>query len=143
MKITTRKGLCVSSSFTENFGTDEITPAKNVPGFKTFGTQMTDEQILNELGVQECTLEDVAAFLEKPPEGTDDGNWNIFYVRGLVVGADWVAGRGYWHVGAWHRDDIAWRAGDRVFSGNFEPQPQTSESLPSELVINGITYRQV
>lgn len=118
MKITTREGLWVSSSFTEKFGNGEITPAKTVPSFKKLERNMSDHEIKSEFGVQETTLEDVAAFLENPPEGTNDGYWNLFYVAGCVVSVRWGAGRREWDVYAWGLDDDRWRAGYRAFGCN-------------------------
>lgn len=134
MKIETRKGLWVSSSFTEKFGNEDITAAKEVPSFKTLPRSMNDAEIRSELGIQECTLEDVAAFLENPPEGIDDGYANLFYVRGLVLSVFWDGDRPGWGVYAYRLDGLRWFEGDRAFSGNLksDPLPQPSESLSLE-----------
>lgn len=116
MKIETRKGLWVSSSFTEKFGNGDITPAKTVPAFKTLERDMTNPEIGKELGVEECTLADIAAFLENPPQGTDDGYANLFYLAGYVVNVPWNADDQRWYVDAWKLDDGHWRAGRRAFS---------------------------
>jgi hypothetical protein len=128
MKIETRTGLWVSSPFTEKFGNKEIIPAKTVPTFKTLERAMNDSEIKSELGAQECTLEDIAAFLENPPEGTKDGYWNIFYVAGCVVGVDWGSGSREWRVDAWGLGDGRWGAGSRAFSRNWHSEPLKSES---------------
>jgi len=119
MKIEANKKLWVSSFFTEKFGNGDITSAKTVPSFKTLTKPMNDAEIKSEPGAQECTLEDVAAFLENPPKTTDDGNWNIFYVAGFAVYVDWSAGSGQWHVYARRLDDDYWSAVYRVFSRNW------------------------
>lgn len=148
MKIETRPGLWVSEPFTKKFGNKDIKPAKTVPGFKVFTKSMNDSEIKSELGAQECTLADVAAFLEKPPEGTADGNWNLFYVAGCVVNVRWNAGSREWDVDAWELDDNYWFAGNRTFSSNWSSEPLNSELKPSdtlslsldEITINGVRY---
>lgn len=115
MKIETRKGLWVSSSFTEKFGNKDIIPAKTVPPFKTFKKSMIDTEIKEELGIGDSTLEDIAAFLENPPEGTDNDYWNIFYVAGCVVNVHWNSDDRQWHVYAWKLDGNYWRADHRAF----------------------------
>lgn len=137
MKIITSKGFWVSSSFTEKFGSKDIKPAKTVPAFRTFERNMYDKEIKSELGAQECTLEDVAAFLKNPPEGTDDGNWNIFYVAGCVVRVYWRSDYREWYVYAWLLGDDYWDAGSRAFGvtapQNLSPDvalsPSETESL--------------
>lgn len=137
MKITTSKGLWVSSFFTEKFGNKDIPPAKTVPGFKVLSRNMTDAEIKAEFGPQECTLEDVAAFLKKPPKGTDDGYWNLFYVSGFVVGVCWGADAREWYVFGWSLDGLYWLAGRRVFSRNFIPleKPSGTQDLDLETAI--------
>lgn len=119
MKIETKKGLWVSTSFTERFGNKDITPAKKVPSFKKLERNMHDKEIKKELGVKECTLEDIAAFLKNPPKGCDDGYWNIFYVAGCVVGVGWDSGIREWRVSTWNLGGDDWGAGGRVMSPNF------------------------
>lgn len=122
MKIETRKGLWVSNLFTEKFGNEDITPAKTVPGFKKQGKAAKDSDLLAEVG--ESRLEDVAAFLENPPEGTDDGYSNIFYVAGCLVGVYWGRSGREWDVSTWDLGDGSWSAGRRAFGRNL-----TSETL--------------
>lgn len=125
MKLETRKGLWVSSSFTEKFGTPDITPAATVPPFKTLTRNMSDTEIQDELGAKECTLEDVAAFLDNPPDGTKDRYWNIFYVAGCVVGVCWNSDNREWFVLAWELG-VDWGAGFRAFGCNSTSEPQAS-----------------
>ena len=134
MKIETKKGLWVSSLFTETFGTKEITPSKTVPGFKKLERPMNDSEIKKEFGVGECTLEDVAAFLNNLPEGTDDGYSNIFYVAGFVVLVCWLPGNQGWLVSTRSLDDDNWNAGYRVFSRNRPSDPQVIYSDTYALV---------
>lgn len=138
MKIITSKGLWVSSSFTERFGSKDIKLAKTVPSFKVLTNLMYDHEIKSELGPEECTLGDVAAFLRNPPEGTKDSYANIFYVAGFVVGVRWDAVGSVWDVSVWSLDvagwslDVGqWGAGRRVFSRNWilEPKPSSSDAL--------------
>lgn len=124
MKIITGTGLWVASSFTEKFGSKDVKPAKSAPPFKTLTKSMKDTDIKKEVG--ESTLQDVAAFLENPPEGTKDGYWNIFYVAGCVVRVDWNADFREWHVYAWELGDVRWGAGRRAFGRNCH-----SDSLAS------------
>lgn len=134
MKIETRKGIWVSSSFTERFGVPEVTSSETVPSFKTLERYLTDSEVKNELGAGESTLGDVVAFLENPPNGTDDGYWNSFYVAGYVVNVYWSGGYREWYVYAWEPVDGNWNAGSRVFSCNWHSDPKMdSLSLsPSE-----------
>lgn len=148
MKLQTQTGIWVSRSFTDKFGNKDIKPAKTVPAFKTLTKNMYDSEIKSELGAEECTLEDVAAFLKNPPEGTKDGNWNLFYVAGCVVYVRWDSDDRKWYVFTWELDDDDWLAGDRAFGAtathNLSPDValSPSDTLPSELVINGITYKR-
>lgn len=127
MKIITSPGLYVWSSFTEKFGSEDIKSAKTVPGFKTLTRHMSDSEIKKELGVEECTLADVAAFLTNPPEGTKDSNWNLFYVAGYVVNVYWRSGHREWDVDAWLLDGGSWYAGWRAFGRNFVNQTLGSD----------------
>lgn len=145
MRIITGPGLWVSSSFTDKFGNKDVTPANTVPPFKTLAKDMLDSEIQKELGATECTLGDIAAFLENPPEGANNGYANIFYLPGFVVDVCWGAGSREWSVSDWPLDDYRWGAGRRVFSRNWssDPQNQDLDTLPSVLMINGITYKRV
>lgn len=129
MKLVTSKKLWVSSSFTERFGSKDIKPAKTVPAFKALPRYMNDSEIKKELGAQECTLEDVIAFLKNPPGGCNDGNWNLFYVAGCVVNVHWDSDRRKWSVLTWHLDDVYWLAGSRAFGCNSLSDPKPSDSL--------------
>lgn len=148
MKLQTQTGIWVSRSFTDKFGNKDIKPAKTVPAFKTLTKNMYDSEIKSELGAEECTLEDVAAFLKNPPEGTKDGNWNLFYVAGCVVNVYWLSRSREWSVLTWRLGDVYWSAGLRAFGAtathNLSPDValSPSDTLPSELVINGITYKR-
>jgi len=129
MKIETKKGIWVSSSFTDKFGNKDIKPAKTVPSFKILPRAMNDSEIIRELGVEKCTLEDVAAFLKNPPEGCDDGYPNLFYVAGYVVHVFWFGGNREWDVRAWRLDVDRWDAGNRAFSRNSPSEPLASSTV--------------
>lgn len=135
MKITTRKGLWVSDSFTEKFGSKEIKPSKTIPPFKTLDKISYDKDLIKEVG--ESTLEDVAAFLKNPPKGTKDGNWNIFYVAGCVVDVRWFSARREWSVGSWGLVGVDWFAGDRAFGRNWHSDPQTTSGAILESLTLG------
>lgn len=145
MKIETQKGIWVSSSFTGRFGNENIKPSKKVLPFQKLPRAMNDNEIQKELGVQECTLSDVATFLKNPPVDCDDGYFNLFYLPSCVVFVRW-SGAG-WSVYAWRRDDFRWYGSRRVFSPatSVSETENSSESviLPDILVINGIKYKRV
>lgn len=132
MQIETKKGLWVSTSFTKRFGNKDITPAKTVPAFKVLPRDMYDQEIKSEFIVQECTLEDVVAFLENPPKGCNNGYWNIFYVAGCVVDVGWDSDDRKWSVDAWNLDGGHWLAGDRAFGCNSRLEPLASDTLTLE-----------
>lgn len=132
MTIETKKGLWVGSSFTEKFGNKDIEPATTVPAFKKLERDMYDREIKGDLGAEECALEEVAAFLNKPPEGCDDGYWNLFYVAGYVVNVHWSSGGQEWYVLAWELGDSLWYAGDRVFSRNWRSDALESSGATSD-----------
>ena len=134
MKIETKKGLWVSSNFTEKFGT-EIKPSKDIPPFKVLAKAMTGPEIIKEYGT--CEIGDVAAFLKNPPKGTDDGKWNLFHIPGYVVRVDWNADSRGWDVDGWRLGVVLWGAGGRVFLRN-----SPSETLPSETgTLDSLTLR--
>lgn len=131
MKIETKPGLWVDRLFTEKFGNEEITPAKSVPPFKVLPRAMTDAEIKQELGVEECTLADVAAFLENPPKVCKDGYWNLFYVAGRVVFVRWNSDVREWGVSEWFLGN-SWDAGYRAFSRNGHSESLAPHSLSLE-----------
>lgn len=131
MKIETKKGLWVSSSFTEKFGNKDIQPAQTVPAFKKLERNMHDSEIKKEFGMEECTLGDVAAFLKNPPEGCNDGYWNIFYVAGCVVRVGWLSVDRRWGVGSWRLGVGSWSAGSRAFGRNRLSEPLASSGASS------------
>lgn len=137
MKIETSKGLWVSDMFTERFGKKNITAANTVPEFKILARDMTDEEVKSEIGAQDCTLADIAAFIKNPPKGTNDGMANLFYVASCVVIVFWFAGARKWDVSAWKQGGC-WSAGRRVFSRNWHSETKTealsaSDTLTLEL----------
>ncbi len=109
----------VDSDFTREFGSFDFVPVASVGTFQTLPRYMTDSEITSELKPGTCTLGDVLAFLQNPPEGTKDGNWNIFYVRenpSFVVCVFWFEFRRVWRVSAYARGGNDWYRGTRVFS---------------------------
>lgn len=82
--------------------------------FQKLPRNMTDKEIESELKPGICTLGDVFAFIENPPEGTKDSYSNIFYTESFVVGVIW--GGSLWGVRTWDRRELDWDAGTRVFS---------------------------
>lgn len=110
-----------------------------IPGFKTLERNMSDSEIKSELGAEECTLGDVVAFLDNPPEGTKDGYWNIFYVAGCVVDVHWRSGNREWGVVAWKLDGDYWGAGNRACGRNWSLETE-KESLDT-LSLDTLTRR--
>lgn len=113
----------VSSSFFD------IVPAefekRTLGTYQILPRTMTDYEIEKELKVGICELGDVAAFLENPPKGSKDGNYNLFYLGSCVVYVYWYADRRGWLVYAWRRGG-RWDAGGQVFS------PATVAKKPSK-----------
>lgn len=109
---------------------------------------MTDAEIESELKPGICTIGDVLDFLKNPPEGSKDGNWNLFYLEHFVVGVRWGAWSGFWRVYAWRRgDNNEWDACDRLFSPATKSEalsssPSDTVTLPEILVVNGVTYKR-
>lgn len=132
----------VGSFFLDKYGEEEVVEPGSVgpfslsPTFQTFPRYMNDSEIEAELKPGKCTLGDVLAFLKNPPEGTKDGNYNVFYVGGFVVSADWRADDGYWYVGAWDRG-VVWPGGSRFFSPASASVPTDSALKPSEPMPSG------
>lgn len=111
----------IGSTFAENFKTTEFEAAK-APTFQKLPRRMNDAAIESELKPGLCTLGDVLAFIDNAPQECKDGNWNLFYTTGFVVGVGWRGDE--WSVSAWVRDGRGWSGGARVFS------PATDRSTP-------------
>lgn len=116
----------VSSDFVERFGSQKFA-SRTLGSFQRLPRAMSDAEIESELKPGLCELGDVLAFLKNPPEGTKDGNWNLFYTPAFVVYVRWYSGSSFWSVSTWPRDDIRWRGGGRVFS----PATDSSSALNS------------
>lgn len=109
----------VDSSFTNEFGNDELNSGLVLPQSQKLTRPMNDSEIIKEFGIQECTLGDVLATLETATDDMKDGYANIFYIKGhssRVVRVSWYSGYGEWDVYVWLRVDNSWIAGSRVFS---------------------------
>lgn len=143
----------VDPDFVKNFKDSSFeTPPANVKTirFQKLPRYMTDKKIETELTPGICTLADVLNVLESRNVEFRDGNWNIFYFPGCVVFVRWYSGGSGWRVDAWQRDDNDWYAVSRVFSPATESSDsqnsrtlEPSDTLPSELTINGQVYRRV
>lgn len=105
----------VSSDFKSRFGSEEFSE-KSVGMFKILQRNMTDAEIENELKPGICTVADIAAFLKNLPEGTKNGNWNLFYTSACVVSVRWNSYSADWNVNTWSRGGLSWDADGRVFS---------------------------
>lgn len=137
----------VSDSFKEKFYNAEVEEIEIVPSFITLKTMMDDHEIIEKYKPK-STIGDVLALLENPPKESKDGYFNIFHVAGFAVSVRWDAGGREWGVDGWELDDGGWGGGGRVFSATIPSEPLSpalgvSDTLPSELIINGVTYRRV
>lgn len=140
----------VGSNFKEHlYGIDFDPAVSAVFNELVLAKPMNDVAIAAEFGPEAVTLGDVLAYLKE----ADRARWYIFYVNDAegtrwAVLADW--GGGGWGVGA---SPVSIRGGwlggsvvvSRSFSGskNQALNPSETLALPSELVINGITYKRV
>ena len=120
----------VSSSFEERFGDKEFEEVKGTLKYQKLPRTMNDEEIERDLKPGICSLGDVLAFLENPPEESKDGYWNLFYFPDCVVYVFWLSGFRYWYVCAWLRGDDRWCGDGRVFSPATDLG--SSESIPSD-----------
>ena len=120
----------LGSYFEEKFISPNIQFEERPLGsYQTLTKYMKDAEIENDLKPGICELGDVLAFLKNPPEGTKDGNWNLFYTASCVVRVSWDSDAGGWSVRAWNRGGSGWGAGVRVFS----PATRALEPKASEL----------
>lgn len=139
----------VWSGFKDRLYTESFTPVSKMGGFQTLAKRMSDSEIEAQIKPGICTLGDVFAFLKDPPEKSKDGYWNLFYLESCVVGVFWNADDRGWRVSAWSRGGVGWGVGGRVFSPATDARSldtgssNTPDTLPSELTINGVVYRQV
>lgn len=116
----------VDSEFQTRFKDVEFS-VRSAPSFQKLPRSMNDATIESELKPGFCELGDIIAFLDNPPEGTKDGNWNLFYTPAFVVRVYWDDGE--WCVYAWRRFGYEWRDARRVFS----PATVASAIQPSVL----------
>lgn len=151
MKITQGKNNIsyVSDNFKEWFGDMVfIEHEKSTPLLaKTLERYMTDSEILRELKPEKVSLADMYETLKNMSHDT----WAIFYIEDTSNVLRSVLVR--WFGGGWGVDAYSvlgpdeWNAGGQVFSRNFfdtvssDPlSPIPSDTLPKELIINGVTY---
>ncbi len=113
---------------------------KALPTFVTLPRYMTFSEIKKEFNPQNCETGDLLAFLKNPPEGSKDGELNLFPLKECVVYVYWDANSEEWLVDAWIRG-YEWGGGGRVFSPatqNSEPEALssgTSDALTLERAI--------
>lgn len=105
----------VDSDFKDAFYDSEFSP-NNLGSFQKLGEYMENaDAIEKKLNPGKCTLGDVYAFLQNPPEGTKDGWANLFLIGDKVVSVSGDSEDGRWHVNTWFRGRD-WGDGSRVFS---------------------------
>ena len=138
----------VSSDFKSVFGDQPFTP-NPLGRFQKLGQYMENAaKIEKELKPDKCTLGDLYAFLQDPPEGTKDGYYNLFLIGDHVVSANWDSFDVGWDVNCWDRDE-GWDVDSRVFSPGLGSKALgASESsdtltLPEILEINGVKYKKI
>lgn len=135
----------ISTAVQDMLAGQEVTEVV-VPTYWTLTKRTTDKAILADKRTAECSWSDLHAFLKNPPEGSKDGNWNLFYIKDTdrVVSVRWRSDDREWGVLDWSREDV-WYAGRRVFSPATGSRASASslETLPSVLVINGVEYKRV
>ena len=129
-----------SENFKKYFGDMEY-PNEDPRGLfsKKLERNMLDKEILGELKPTEVSLVDVYNHLKT----ASHDEWMIFYCRDKD-NVLWAV-RAYWYGDGWYlyaysiEDPNPWNAGSQVCSRNsFDTL--SLETLPKELVINGITY---
>lgn len=103
----------ISNDFKKAFKDQEF-ESRETPTFQKLLRGMKDTDIEEELKPGFCELGDVVAFMDNSPEGTKDDWGNLFYLPSFVVRVGWFDDA--WDVGAWLRDEYAWRSAGRVFS---------------------------
>lgn len=109
----------VDSSFTQEFGDDDMPEEGETMVAYKLPRSMKDAEIIKEFGIQECTFADVLATLRSRVVDIKDGHSNLFYIKGHpshVVRVFWGSGSGSWDVYDWYRDLITWGGGGCVFS---------------------------
>lgn len=125
----------VDSDFRNAFYEKSFSPS-TLGKFQKLGKYMANaDEIERELKPGKCSLGDVLAFLQNPPEGCKDGWANLFLIGDRVVSVRWGSDDGGWGVDAWCRDGV-WSGGGRVFSPGLDSQSlDSSESLTLERAI--------
>lgn len=137
----------IESDLLKRVGIETFEPVQTAPRAIVLPRYMNDSEIESELDPGTCSLGDILSVLDSDNPTFKDGNWNLFYFPACVVSVRWGSIDRSWRVFAWLRDDYDWSVGSRVFSpadhvsrASNTSTLKTSDPLPSELVINGITY---
>lgn len=111
----------VDSDFRDYFY-DKSFSTSTVGKFQKLGKYMENaDEIERALNPGKCSLGDVLAFLQNPPEGTKDGYYNLFLVGDKVVSVFWNSGYGIWYLYSCSRGK-GWFDGNRVFSPGLGSQ---------------------
>lgn len=138
----------IGSTFTEKLGDLEFTlPKTPMTEIRTLTRPMLDKEILAEFKPAPVTLGDILVTLPT----LDKSKYYIFYVNDSK-GTLWPLS-GDWSDGGWgvEADSVScpdgWRAGGgfvsrRFFDTKNSKTFSSSDSLPSELKINGLIYRR-
>lgn len=122
----------VWESFTNEFKGQTFTP-NSLGKFQKLGKYFSHaDEIEKELNPGKCTLGDVYALLQNPPEGTKDGWANLFLVGDKVVSVFWSVSSVGWSLHVWARGEN-WGDEGRVFSPGLGSQ--TLEPLGLEEAI--------
>jgi hypothetical protein len=132
----TRKGLWVSDDFQSRVG-KKAKPVNDLPASSltsgdlvknAYDKEIKADPVMPANHVFESESEFVPyldQMISKQPNGEEgdllnNGNWNIFYVAGCVVGVlwNWNSDDREWHVRTWGLGGGGWGAGGRAFGRN-------------------------
>lgn len=138
----------VDSDFTKEFGDHTIELVEDFePQIRKLEKYMTLKHMQEELKPEEITINDLVHILKTSDKLIKDGYPNIFFIKDskCAVSVSWSSDG--WSVYAPSVEHpVGWNAGGRVLSRDFDTENKTlspSDTLPLELMINGVKYRKV
>lgn len=138
----------IDPDFTKEFGDHTIELMEDFePQIRKIEKSMTLKQMQDEFKPEEITLSDLVHILKTSDKLLKDGYANIFFIKDSKRAVDVSWRSGSWDVYAYSVEDPdRWRAGRQVLSRRFlgteNKTLSPSDTLPLELVINGVKYRK-
>lgn len=112
-----KHNICwVDSDFKRYFSDTIFTKEKRKLDSHLLPRDMTDEEIIKEFNIKECTLGDILNAMDNNERMSKNSYVNLFYTSSCVVVVFWSAVGHLWFVSAWGRGGYRWHAGDQVFS---------------------------